>query len=80
MINTLGMIELRIEPLLEARGESFYWLANKAGISHSVMSKLRNNKMKAITVDALDRICGVLDCEPGDILVRTHDKKKGSKK
>lgn len=79
MINTQNMIQLRLEPLLEKRGESFYWLAKTAGINHSVMSKMRNNKMKAITIDVLDRICGVLQCEPGDVLVRVPDK-KGVKK
>ena len=75
MLNTAPVIMLQLEPLLQKRGESFYWLAKTTGINHAVMSKLRHNGMKALRLDVLDRICTALECEPGDILVRVPDKK-----
>ena len=32
------------------------------------ISILKNGKAKAIKVDTLNKICRVLDCQPGDIL------------
>jgi putative transcriptional regulator len=73
------MISLELEKLLEKRGRTFYWLAKEAGINHAVMSKLRHNQMIALRLDVLDRICEVLECEPGDVLVRTSENKEGLK-
>lgn len=74
-----GMVLLNLEKLLAERDRSFYWLAKSARINHAVMSKMRHNQVKAITLDVLDRICAVLDCEPGDVLLRVPDK-KGAKR
>ena len=74
------MIRLELEPLLEKRAKTFYWLAKTAGIHHAVMSKLRHNDMKSVRFDVLDRLCDVLECSPGDILVKVDEGKKGSKK
>lgn len=70
------MIKLELEKLLAEKGRSFYWLAKEAQINHAVMSKLRHNRMVELRLDVLDRICETLDCEPGDVLIRTSDKKK----
>jgi putative transcriptional regulator len=74
------MIKLNLETLLAERGRSYYWLANEAKINHAVMSKMRHNRTKAITLDVLDRICSVLNCEPGDVLIRAAEEKPASKK
>jgi putative transcriptional regulator len=33
------------------------------------MSLLKNGKVKGVRFDTLDKICEILDCQPGDILV-----------
>ncbi len=74
------MITLNLEPLLKERGRSYYWLAKEARINPAVMSRMKHHKIKAITLDVLDRICAVLECEPGDVLIRATTKgKRGAK-
>jgi putative transcriptional regulator len=68
------MITLNLEQLLKERGRTFYWLAKEAKVNQTVMSRMRHQKVKAITLDVLDRICAVLECEPGDVLIRVSDK------
>lgn len=46
-------------------------LALAAGLSPSVVSGLTTNRAVQVRFDTLDKLCGVLNCEPGDILVRT---------
>ncbi len=50
-------------------------LAKEVGISNANLSILKNNKAKAIRFSTLERICAVLDCQPGDILV--YEEMKG---
>ncbi len=75
-----GMIKLNLEPLLAERGRSFYWLAKETGINQTMVSRMRHNKVKLVSLEALDRICVALACEPGELLVRTPDKKTKGKK
>ena len=43
-------------------------LAEKVGITPANLSVLKNGRAKAIRLSTLDKICEVLDCQPGDIL------------
>ncbi len=49
-------------------------LAKEVGISNANLSILKNNKAKAIRFSTLERICEVLECQPGDILVYEEEK------
>jgi putative transcriptional regulator len=44
-------------------------LAEKIGISEVNLSLLKSGKVKGIRFETLSKICAVLDCQPGDILV-----------
>lgn len=66
------MIELKIDERLAELGKTWYWLAIESGIGHSAAFNLRHKKVQAIRFDALDSVCRVLRCEPGDILVRVE--------
>lgn len=44
-------------------------LAKEVGITNANLSILKNNKAKAIRFSTLEKLCDVLDCQPGDILV-----------
>lgn len=46
-------------------------LALAAGLSPSVVSGLTSNRAVQVRFDTLDKLCIVLNCEPGDILTRT---------
>lgn len=43
-------------------------LADKVGISIQNLSILKTGKAKAIRFSTLEKICEVLQCQPGDIL------------
>lgn len=43
-------------------------LAEKIGITAANLSILKNQKAKAIRFSTLNKICKILDCQPGDIL------------
>lgn len=43
-------------------------LAELVGITPANLSVLKNGKAKAIRFSTLERLCEILDCQPGDIL------------
>ena len=43
-------------------------LAEKIGITQSNLSILKTGKAKAVRFSTLEKLCEVLDCQPGDIL------------
>jgi putative transcriptional regulator len=48
-------------------------LALAAELSPSVVSGLTSNRAVQVRFDTLDKLCRILDCEPGDILVRIKE-------
>lgn len=51
-------------------------LAKLVGITPANISILKNGKAKAIRFSTLEKICQVLDCQPGDILSYVPDDAK----
>ncbi len=43
-------------------------LAERIGITEQNVSLLKSGKVKGIRFDTLEKICEVLQCQPGDIL------------
>lgn len=43
-------------------------LAEKIGITQANLSILKTGKAKAVRFSTLEKLCAVLDCQPGDIL------------
>lgn len=48
-------------------------LAKQVGITPANISILKTGKARAIRFSTLEKICEVLDCQPGDILSYTKD-------
>ena len=48
-------------------------LAARVGISNVNLSNLKTGKVKAVRFSTLDKICDVLDCQPGDLLEFQRD-------
>lgn len=44
-------------------------LAAAVGITEVNISLLKSGKVKGVRFDTLERICSVLQCQPGDLLV-----------
>ena len=62
-------IEIAIDQLLAKRDRSFYWLAKETGVSYSTLWRLKSGKALGINFATLLKICDVLGCGPGDLLV-----------
>jgi len=62
------MVKVNLELIMVKRGISSKDLAKKIGITPANLSILKTGKAKGIRFATLDKICEVLDCQPGDIL------------
>lgn len=62
------MIILRLDRIMVERKMSLQDLAEQVGITQANLSKIKNNKVNAIRFSTLNKICEVLDCQPGDLL------------
>lgn len=49
-------------------------LAERVGITQANLSILKTNKARAIRFSTLEKICEVLECQPGDILEYRSDE------
>jgi putative transcriptional regulator len=70
------MIEIQVDQLLAGHGRTFYWLAKETGISHTTLWRLKKGKALGINFDTLEKICGALACQPGDVLTVANGKKR----
>lgn len=64
------VIRIELDVLLAKRRMGVAELAKAIGITPANVSVLKNGRAKAVRFTTLDAICRVLDCGPGDILVR----------
>lgn len=62
------MIVINVDVMLAKRKMSVTELSNRVGITMANISILKNGKAKAIKLETLNKICEVLECQPGDIL------------
>lgn len=69
------MIVINIDVILAKRKMSVTELSEKVGITMANLSILKNGKAKAVRLSTLEKICHVLDCQPGDILEYKKDIK-----
>ena len=51
-------------------------LAARVGITNVNLSNLKTGKVKAIRFSTLNAICGVLHCQPGDLLEFVPDEEE----
>ena len=61
-------IVINLDVMLARRKMRSRELAERIGITGQNVSLLKSGKVKGVRFDTLERICEVLDCQPGDIL------------
>lgn len=61
-------IVINLDVMLAKRKMSVTELSERVGITMANISILKNGKAKAVRLETLDKICEILDCQPGDIL------------
>ncbi len=66
-------IIVNLDVMLAKRKMRSKELAERIGITEQNVSLLKSGKVKGIRFETLAKICEVLDCQPGDILVFEAD-------
>lgn len=66
-------IVVRLDVVLAQRKMRSRELAEQVGITEQNISLLKSGKVRGVRFDTLARICEVLQCQPGDLLVWEPD-------
>ena len=61
-------IKVNLDKILDQRDMHSVDLAKAIGITKANLSILKTGKAKAIRFSTLNRICEVLECQPGDLI------------
>ncbi|HAY97468.1 MAG TPA: transcriptional regulator, partial [Ruminococcaceae bacterium] len=64
---------INLDVMMAKRKISSGELAEKIGITQANLSILKTNKARAMRFSTLEKLCEVLDCQPGDILEYRSD-------
>lgn len=57
--------------LMKIKGITTYRIRKENIISQSALQSLKDGK--SVTIDTIEKLCRVLDCQPGDILEYTPE-------
>lgn len=68
-------IIVNLDVMMAKRKMSLNELSEKVDLTLSNLSILKTGKAKAVRFSTLEAICKVLECQPGDILEYTDEKK-----
>lgn len=60
---------VKLDVLLAEHKMTGKMLASEIGITEQNLSLLRSGKVKGVRFSTLEKICDVLKCQPGDLLV-----------
>lgn len=71
-------IVVRLDVMLAQRKMRSKDLAEAIGITEANLSLLKSGKVRGVRFDTLARICTVLDCQPGDLLVHEPGPQDGT--
>ena len=61
-------IKVNLERMLVKKKMTLTELSEQVGITLANLSILKTDKARAIRFSTLERLCQVLDCQPGDLL------------
>ena len=73
------MVKFRLKVLLAMNDMNQKELAEKTGIRPPTISAICTGAAKHLPVDVIDRICAVLNCQPGDFIQYIPDQPKEDK-
>ena len=67
------MIKFKVKVMLAMRDMTQKELAERTGIRPPTVSAICTGSVKPLPVEALDKICDVLDCQPADLMEFVKD-------
>jgi len=62
------MIVVNLDVMLAKRKMRSKELAERVGITEANVSLLKSGKVKGVRFETLEKICALLECQPGDLL------------
>ena len=68
-------IIVNLDVMMAKRKISLNELSDKVGITNANLAILKTGKAKAVRFSTLEKICEVLECQPGDILQYVDDER-----
>jgi putative transcriptional regulator len=71
------MIKFKVKVMLAIREMTQKELAERTGIRPPTISAICVGTVKHLPVDALDKICEVLECQPADIMEYVSEAAEG---
>ena len=70
----MKMIKFKVKVLLAINEMTQKELAEKTGIRPPTVSAICTGIVKHLPIEALNRICAVLNCQPGDLMEYIPDE------
>lgn len=67
------MIVSRIKEVMDAQGLTVRQLSEQASIAYNTAHALYKGHTGRVDLDILDRVCKILDVQPGDLFIRVED-------
>ena len=67
------MIKFKVKVMLAMREMTQKELAEKTGIRPPTVSAICTGTVKHLPIDALDKICSALNCQPSDLMEYIED-------
>lgn len=71
------MIKFKVKVMLAMREMTQKELAERTGIRPPTISAICTGSVKHFPVEALDKICDVLDCQPSDLMEYVKGEENG---
>ena len=71
------MIKFKVKVMLALREMTQKELSEKTGIRPPTVSAICTGAVKHLPVEALDKICEVLDCQPADLMEYVYEPVEG---
>ncbi len=69
------MIKFRVRVQLAIKEMNQKQLADLTGVRPSTISAICSGAVKHLPIDALEKMCAVLECQPGDLMEYIPDEK-----
>lgn len=69
-----GHVEIQLKEIMKKRGITRNALARATNTRFEVINKWYQGHVEKLDTDVLARICYILDCTPGDIVIYTVSK------
>lgn len=67
-------IIVNLDVMLARRKMRSRELAERVGITEQNISLLKSGKVKGVRFETLEKICEILECQPGDVLEYRKDE------